>query len=187
MRGTHVRLEPLSLSHAEGLFEVTRDPDLWTWLLSSRPRDVEEMRRWVAAAIGSREAYAQIEVASGRVVGTTSFYEVVPEHRRLVIGYTIVGSEWHGTAINPEAKLLLLTEAFENRGAVRVGWYTDAANVRSQRAIEKLGAVRDGVLRANTTRPDGSQRDTVVYSMLAGEWPAARERLASRASRAPSR
>jgi RimJ/RimL family protein N-acetyltransferase len=112
MPGKHVRLEPLSLSHA-------------------------------------REAFAQIEVATGRVVGTTSFYEVVPERRRLVIGYTIVGSEWHGTAINPEAKLLLLSEAFDVRGALRVAWYTDVQNVRSQRAIEKLGAARDGVLRAN--------------------------------------
>ncbi|WP_439664504.1 GNAT family N-acetyltransferase [Lentzea sp. HUAS TT2] len=99
----------------------------------------------------------------------------------------MVGSEWHGTAINPEAELLLLTEAFEERGALRVGWYTDAANVRSQRAIEKLGAARHGVLRANVTRPDGTQRDTVVYSMVPAEWPAARERLTSRASRDPSR
>ncbi|WP_330273588.1 GNAT family N-acetyltransferase [Lentzea sp. NBC_00516] len=145
------------------------------------------MRAWISEAIAGREAFAQIEVATGRVVGTTSFYEVVPEHRRLVIGYTIVGSEWHGTAINPEAKLLLLSEAFDVRGALRVGWYTDAANVRSQRAIEKLGASKDGVLRANVTRPDGTQRDTVVYSMVPSEWPAARERLASRVSRDLSR
>ncbi|GHH50214.1 GNAT family N-acetyltransferase [Lentzea cavernae] len=169
------------------MFDVTRDPDIWTWLLSPQPADVDDMREWVAAATMSREAFAQIEVSTGRVVGTTSFYEVAPEHRRLVIGYTIVGGEWHGTAINPEAKLLLLTEAFEARGALRVGWYTDAANVRSQRAIEKLGASRDGVLRANITRPDGTQRDTVVYSMVPSEWPAAKTRLASRVSRDPSR
>jgi len=187
MEGKHVRLEPLSLDHAQELFEVTRDPDIWTWLLSSQPSTVDDMRAWVSEAIGSREAFAQIEVATGRVVGTTSFYEVVPEHRRLVIGYTIVGSAWHGTAINPEAKLLLLSEAFDVRGALRVGWYTDAANVRSQRAIEKLGASKDGVLRANVTRPDGTQRDTVVYSMVPSEWPAARERLASRVSRDLSR
>ncbi|MET9632637.1 GNAT family N-acetyltransferase [Lentzea sp. NPDC006480] len=187
MLGKHVKLEPLSLDHAEELFEVTRDPDIWTWLLSPQPQNVDDMRTWISAALQTREAFAQIEVATGRVVGTTSFYEVVPEHRRLVIGYTIVGSAWHGTAINPEAKLLLLTEAFEARKALRVAWYTDASNVRSQRAIEKLGAVRDGVLRANVTRPDGTQRDTVVYSMVPPEWPAARERLASRVSRDPSR
>jgi RimJ/RimL family protein N-acetyltransferase len=187
MEGEYVRLEPLSPDHAEELFEVTRDPDIWTWLLSPRPRDVADMRAWIEEAIGQREAFAQIEVASGRVVGTTSFYEVVPEHRRLTIGFTIVGPQWQGTAINPEAKLLLLTEAFDVRGALRVSWYTDARNVRSQRAIEKLGAVRDGVLRANLTRPDGTQRDTVVYSMLPSEWPAARERLVSRVSRGPSR
>ncbi|MFD4643536.1 GNAT family N-acetyltransferase [Lentzea sp. NPDC058436] len=187
MEGKHVRLEPLSLDHAEELFDATRDPEIWTWLLSLRPSSVDDMREWVAAAIVSREAFAQIEVATGRVVGTTSFYEASPEHRRLVIGYTIVGREWQGTAINPEAKLLLLTEAFDVRGALRVGWYTDAANVRSQRAIEKLGAVKEGVLRANITRPDGTQRDTVVYSMVPSEWPAARERLASRVSRGPSR
>ncbi|HEX8865042.1 MAG TPA: GNAT family N-acetyltransferase, partial [Lentzea sp.] len=144
MLGKHVRLEPLSLDHAEGLFEVTRDPDIWTWLLSAQPRDVGDMRAWIEQAVATREAFAQIEVETGRVVGTTSFYEVVPEHRRLVIGYTIVGSEWHGTAVNPEAKLLLLTEAFEARGALRVAWYTDAANLRSQRAIDKLGAIREG-------------------------------------------
>ncbi|PWK81904.1 RimJ/RimL family protein N-acetyltransferase [Lentzea atacamensis] len=187
MEGKHVRLEPLSLDHAEELFEVTRDPAIWTWLLSGQPRDVGDMRSWIAEALEQREAFAQIEVASGRVVGTTSFYEVVPAHRRLVIGFTIVGSEWQGTAINPEAKLLLLSEAFDVRGALRVAWYTDAQNVRSQRAIEKLGAVRDGVLRAHMTRPDGTQRDTVVYSMVASEWPAARERLTSRVSRDPSR
>jgi RimJ/RimL family protein N-acetyltransferase len=145
------------------------------------------MRAWISAALTTREAFAQIEVATGRVVGTTSFYEVVPEHRRLAIGYTMVGTEWHGTAINPEAKLLLLTEAFDVRGALRVAWYTDARNTRSQRAVEKLGAVREGVLRANITRPDGSQRDTAVYSMVAAEWPAARARLTSRVSRDPSR
>ncbi|MGW6935796.1 GNAT family N-acetyltransferase [Lentzea sp. NPDC054927] len=187
MEGKHVRLEPLSPDHAEGLFEATQDPEIWTWLLSSQPRNVAEMRGWILAAEGQREAFAQIEVSTGRVVGTTSFYEVAPEHRRLVIGYTIVGSAWHGTAINPEAKLLLLSEAFEVRGALRVAWYTDASNIRSQRAIEKLGAVRDGVLRANVTRPDGSQRDTVVYSMIPAEWPTARERLLSRVSRDPSK
>ncbi|WP_086663956.1 GNAT family N-acetyltransferase [Lentzea kentuckyensis] len=186
MLGKHVRLEPLSLEHAGELFEVTRDPDIWTWLLNRQPETVDDMRAWIDQALATREAFAQIEVATGRVVGTTSFYEVVPEHRRLVIGYTIVGSAWHGTAINPEAKLLLLSEAFDVRGALRVGWYTDASNVRSQRAIEKLGASKDGVLRAHVTRPDGSQRDTVVYSMVPAEWPAARERLVSRVSRDPN-
>ena len=187
MEGKHVRLEPLSPDHAEELYEVTRDPDIWTWLLSPQPRGAGAMRAWIDEAVASREAFAQIEVSTGRVVGTTSFYEVVPEHRRLTIGFTIVGSEWQGTAINPEAKLLLLTEAFEVRNALRVGWYTDAQNVQSRRAIEKLGAVQDGVLRAHLTRPDGSQRDTVVYSMVRAEWPAARERLTSRVSRDPSR
>ncbi|WP_394616723.1 GNAT family N-acetyltransferase [Lentzea sp. JNUCC 0626] len=187
MKGKHVSLVPLSLEHAPELFEVTRDPDIWTWLLSPQPSSVDDMRAWIETAISSREAFAQIEVSTGRVVGTTSFYEVSSENRRLVIGYTIVGSAWHGTSISPEAKLLLLSEAFDVRGALRVAWYTDGANVRSQRAIEKLGAQRDGVLRAHVTRPDGTQRDTVVYSMVADEWPAAREALASRASRDRSR
>ncbi|MFS8098351.1 GNAT family N-acetyltransferase [Lentzea alba] len=189
MEGKHVRLEPLSLSHAEELFEVTRDPDIWTWLLHKQPGNVDEMRSWIADAltVPLREAFAQIETSSGRVVGTTSYYDVRPEHRKLIIGYTIVGSAWHGTAINPEAKLLLLTEAFDVRGCARVAWHTDGLNVRSQRAIEKLGASRDGVLRGDMMRPDGTLRDTVVYSMLADEWPAARERLLTRVSRDPSR
>ncbi|ANZ38764.1 hypothetical protein BBK82_24555 [Lentzea guizhouensis] len=187
MRWDHVRLEPLTPAHAEGLFEVTRDPDLWRWLPGDQPRDVDEMRQWIADAVLTREPFAQIENGSGRVVGTTSFYEVVPEHRRLAIGYTVIGSDWHGTAINPETELLLLTEAFEARGVLRVAWYTDASNVPSQRAIEKLGAARDGVLRSHLTRPDGTQCDTVVHSVLAAEWPAARERLVSRASRGRSR
>jgi RimJ/RimL family protein N-acetyltransferase len=189
MEGKHVRLTPLLLDHAEELFEVTRDPDIWTWLLHRQPDDVGEMREWIAGALAmpSREAFAQIEVSTGRVVGTTSYYEVRPEHRKLVIGFTIVGSEWHGTAINPEAKLLLLEQAFDVRGCARVAWYADGMNVRSQRAIEKLGASRDGVLRSDMMRPDGTLRDTVVYSMLAAEWPAARERLLRRVSRGPSR
>ncbi|MGZ3143451.1 GNAT family N-acetyltransferase [Lentzea chajnantorensis] len=168
------------------MFEATRDPDLWTWL-PSRPRTVDEMRQWVTDAVLTREPYAQVENGTGRVVGTTSFYEVVPEHRRLVIGYTVVGTDRHGTEITPEAELLVLTEAFETRRAVRVAWYTDAGDVRSQRAVEELGAEREGVLRGHITRPDGTCRDTVVHSVLADEWPAVRERLTNRVWRGPSR
>ncbi|MBW4719779.1 GNAT family N-acetyltransferase [Saccharothrix obliqua] len=179
LTGEHVRLEPLSTEHAEGLLEAGKDPDIWTWLSTRQPRDADESRALVEQALADpgRRAWAQVDPATGEVAGTTSYYEIDPKHRGLYIGYTWIGTRWQRTALNRDAKRLLLARAFEDLGAHRVGWHTDIRNERSQRAIERLGATREGVLRVHRVRPDGTLRDTVVYSMTAAEWPAAKARL----------
>jgi RimJ/RimL family protein N-acetyltransferase len=132
---------------------------------------------------GERVPWVQRCAVTGAVVGTTSFYEVDPQRRSVAIGYTFLGRPWWRTGINTEAKLLLLTRAFDELGAVRVVWHTDIRNERSQRAIERLGASREGVLRMHKLRPDGSWRDTVQYSMTADEWPKAQVALRERLRR----
>ena len=182
LAGAHVRLEPLSLEHAKGLFEAGADPGIWAWLSSRQPADLPAAERLAEQALADpdRRPFAQIDAASGRVAGTTSYYQVVAKHRILSIGHTWIGADWQRTGLNTESKLLLLQHAFETLDAQRVSWETDIRNLRSQRAIERLGALREGVLRAHRIRPDGSSRDTVTYSMLAPEWPAAKARLNER-------
>ncbi|MFD9965372.1 GNAT family N-acetyltransferase [Amycolatopsis sp. NPDC058986] len=184
LTGDHVRLEPLTADHAKGLFEAGKDPGIWTWLSLRQPADLPAAERMVEQMLAdrTRQAWAQIDAKTGRVAGTTSYYQVSEAHRILSIGFTWLGADWHRTALNTEAKLLLLTHAFETLGAQRVSWETDIRNLRSQRAIERLGALREGVLRAHRIRPDGSSRDTVVYSMVETEWPPARQRLRERLS-----
>ena len=182
LSGEHVRLEPLTREHAKGLFEAGTDPGIWAWLSVRQPADVPAAERLVEQALADpdRRPFAQIDAVSGRVAGTTSYYQVVEKHRILSIGHTWIGADWQRTGLNTESKLLLLGYAFETLGAQRVAWETDIRNLRSQRAIERLGALREGVLRAHRIRPDGSSRDTVTYSMLAPEWPAAKARLNER-------
>ncbi|GAB3370409.1 GNAT family N-acetyltransferase [Amycolatopsis echigonensis] len=182
LSGRHVRLEPLSLDHAPGLLEAGADPGIWAWLSVRQPADLGEAETMVKNALADpdRRPWAQIDLASGRVAGTTSYYQVVAKHRILSIGHTWIGAEFQRTALNTEAKFLLLRNAFEDWGAQRVAWETDNRNLRSQRAIERLGALREGVLRAHRIRPDGTTRDTVLYSMTDAEWPGARARLLAR-------
>ncbi|MFI7574891.1 bifunctional pyridoxamine 5'-phosphate oxidase family protein/GNAT family N-acetyltransferase [Micromonospora sp. NPDC049497] len=184
-RGEHVVLEPLDLAHAEDLYAATTDPEVWRHLGGPQPADAAEMMRVVAAYLaagrsGERVSWVQRCAATGAVVGTTSFYEVDPERRSVAIGYTWLGRPWWRTGINTEAKLLLLTRAFDELGAVRVVWHTDIRNERSQRAIERLGASREGVLRMHRQRADGSWRDTVQYAMTVDEWPKAQVTLRER-------
>ncbi|MGW7534664.1 GNAT family N-acetyltransferase [Amycolatopsis sp. NPDC054798] len=182
LSGRHVRLEPLTPDHAPGLFEAGADPAIWAWLSVRQPADLGEAETMVKDALADpdRRAWAQIDLASGRVAGTTSYYQVVAKHRILSIGHTWIGADFQRTALNTEAKFLLLRNAFEDWGAQRVAWETDSRNLRSQRAIERLGALREGVLRAHRIRPDGTTRDTVLYSMTDAEWPGARARLLAR-------
>ncbi|WP_116204935.1 GNAT family N-acetyltransferase [Amycolatopsis circi] len=182
LSGRHVRLEPLTPDHAPGLLEAGADPGIWAWLNIRQPADLGEAETMVKEALADpdRRAWAQIDVASGRVAGTTSYYQVVAKHRILSIGHTWIGADFQRTALNTEAKFLLLRNAFEDWGAQRVAWETDNRNLRSQRAIERLGALREGVLRAHRIRPDGTTRDTVLYSMTDAEWPGARARLLAR-------
>jgi RimJ/RimL family protein N-acetyltransferase len=183
--GEHVRLEPLDREHAEGLFEAGSDPAIWTWLAVRQPADVEGMHRIIDKALSddSRLAWAQMDATTGEVAGTTSFYQIDPTHRILSIGHTWIGKRWQRTPLNGEAKLLMLRHAFEKLGAHRVSLETDIRNEASQRANERLGAQREGVLRAHRVRPDGTLRDTVVYSVIAQEWPAVEDKLVARLSR----
>jgi RimJ/RimL family protein N-acetyltransferase len=182
LRGEHVRLEPLTLDHAEGLYKAGADPAIWTWLSVRQPEDVAGMRDIVGKILadGSRLAWAQVDTSTGEVAGTTSFYQIEASHRILSIGHTWIGKPWQRTPLNTESKLLLLRRAFDELAANRVSLETDIRNERSQRANERLGAQREGVLRAHRIRPDGTLRDTVVYSVTAAEWPSVSERLVTR-------
>ncbi|MET0492596.1 MAG: GNAT family protein [Actinoplanes sp.] len=133
-----------------------------------------------ARARGSRLPYAQIDATTGEFAGTTSLADPDPGQRTVSIGYTWLGRRWWRSGMNTEAKLLLMTYAFETLGAVRVAWVTDILNLRAQAAIERLGAVREGVLRKHRRRADGSWRDTVLYAMVDDDWPAAKAALTAR-------
>jgi uncharacterized protein len=178
MSGTHVRLEPLDLAQVDELYAATGDDEVWRHLWHTRPRNRDELAAIVAQALraehgGQRVPWVQRCARTGAIIGTTSYYEIDETNRSVGIGYTFLGRPWWRTGINTEAKLLLLTRAFDELGAVRVVWHTDLRNVRSQRAIERLGARREGVLRMHRQRPDGSWRDTVLYAMTNDEWPKA--------------
>jgi RimJ/RimL family protein N-acetyltransferase len=183
--GQHVRLEPLSQEHAEGLYKAGADPDIWTWLSVRQPEDLPAMRKVVDSILadGNRLAWAQIDVKTGEVAGTTSYYQIDAKHRILSVGNTWIGKPWQRTAINSEARLMLLRRAFETLGANRVSLETDLLNERSQKANERIGAKREGVLRAHRIRPDGTIRDTVVYSITAAEWPEVAAGLVERLNR----
>ncbi|MGK5678626.1 bifunctional pyridoxamine 5'-phosphate oxidase family protein/GNAT family N-acetyltransferase [Actinoplanes sp. URMC 104] len=182
LTGRHVRLEPLTLGHATDLVESLGDDEVWQHLPVRRPRTVPAMRDYLAGLLrarweGNQVAWAQVDPATGRAIGVTSYHDIDPDRRALAIGHTIVGRPWWRTGVNTEAKLLLLEHAFEVLGAERVFWNTDIRNERSQQAIARLGAVREGVLRRHRKRPDGSWRDTVVFGMTVDDWPAAGRRL----------
>jgi RimJ/RimL family protein N-acetyltransferase len=188
LTGRHVRLEPLADEHAAGLFEAGRDPGVWTWLNAWQPTDVDGMRALVDGMLAAHESgaqvpWVQIDTSTGEVAGTTSYHDLEPAHRGLCIGFTWIGARWQRSGLNTEAKLLLLERAFDVLGAIRVGWHTHHRNERSQRAIERLGARREGVLRRHRILPDGSVRDTVVYSVTEPEWPAVREGLRTKLAR----
>ncbi|MEC3981133.1 GNAT family N-acetyltransferase [Amycolatopsis sp. H20-H5] len=185
LSGEHVRLEPLTRDHAKGLFEAGADPEVWTWLSVRQPVDLVQTEQMIDVMLSdpARRAWAQIDAHTGDVAGTTSYYQVVPPHRILSIGHTWIGRPWQRTPLNTESKLLLLRRAFDDLDAQRVAWETDLRNERSQRAIERLGARREAVLRAHRIRPDGTSRDTVVYSVTAEEWPGVAEGLRTRLSR----
>jgi nitroimidazol reductase NimA-like FMN-containing flavoprotein (pyridoxamine 5'-phosphate oxidase superfamily)/RimJ/RimL family protein N-acetyltransferase len=185
LAGQHVRLEPLAPAHMDGLFEALADDEVWEYLPTARPQTRAAMAEHVtellhSAWIGRQVAWAQVEPATGTVMGMTSYHDIDAERRALGIGHTVIGRKWWRTGVNTEAKLMLLRHAFETLGAEKVFWWTDIRNWRSQQAIARLGASRDGLIRRQRLRPDGTWRDTVVYCMTVEEWPAAGERLRQR-------
>lgn len=179
LEGRFVRLEPLAEEHAAGLLQAGRAPEVWTWMPRGPLTDVADARALVAGLRARPGAvpFAIVERAGGRVAGSTSYLAVSAPDRRVEVGYTWLAPEHWRTALNTECKLLLLARAFEAWGANRVELKTDLRNERSQRAIERLGAVREGVLRRHMVVRDGAVRDTVYYSIVRDEWPAVRERL----------
>jgi RimJ/RimL family protein N-acetyltransferase/nitroimidazol reductase NimA-like FMN-containing flavoprotein (pyridoxamine 5'-phosphate oxidase superfamily) len=185
MCGRHVALEPLAPGHVQGLLAALDDDEPWRFRPTTRPRSSEEMAELIADAArqqweGERVSWAQCDPRTGEVMGMTSYHDIDTERRALGIGYTILGRRWWRTGVNTEAKLLLLERAFDVLGAERVFWYTDIRNERSQRAVARLGATRDGMIRRHRLRPDGTWRDTVLFAMTVDEWPAAAERLRAR-------
>ena len=183
-----VRLEPLGLHHLGGLTRAAADGELWTLRIANVP-DRDDAQGYIERALqgraeGHRLAFAVIDAASGEVIGSSSYHDIVPKLDRIEIGHTWYGKSRQRTHVNASAKMLLMTHAFETLGARLVGWRTDNFNHASQRAIERLGARRDGVIRHHALRSDGTVRDTVMYSMTAGEWPEAKAELQSRLARA---
>jgi len=180
----HLRLKPLGLQHVEGLKRAAADGELWNIRVTSVP-EPDDTRGYIERALqgfaeGHRLAFAVIDAASGDVIGSSSYHDIVPAVERLEIGYTWYATSRQRTSVNAGAKLLLMTHAFDTLDAKLVGWRTDNFNFASQRAIERLGARRDGVLRHHALRRDGSVRDTLMYSMSVGEWPEARLELQAR-------
>lgn len=176
-----ITLVPLALEHEAGLRAAAADGELWNLRVTSVPAP-DETRSYIEAALKSREegrrfAFAVIDDASGAVLGSTSYHDILPEVRRVEIGYTWYARRAQRTHINTTCKLLLLTHAFETLGCNVVGWRTDIFNFASQRAIERLGAKKDGVIRGHALRRDGTIRDTVMYSLHHGEWPEVRAHL----------
>lgn len=183
-----MQLEPLTASHAPDLAAAARDGRLWELRYTSVPTP-ETVEAYIADALRAQDAgtmlpWAVRELAGNHVVGSTRFHDIVAAIDRVEIGYTWYGARWQRTHVNTACKLLLMAHAFDALGCAVVGWRTDLLNTRSQAAIERLGARRDGVLRHHQARRDGTARDTVMYSLLRAEWPAVRERLAERLGQA---
>ena len=182
-----VRLVPLGLEHEEGLKAAAADGQLWNIRVTSVP-EPQDTRAYIEAALSHREAghrlaFAVLDSQSGRVLGSTSYHDIAPAVDRLEIGWTWYAKSVQRSAVNTTAKLLLLQHAFDTLGAKLVGWRTDNYNFASQKAIERLGAKKDGVLRHHALRRDGTVRDTVMYSLTAGEWPEVRAHLEYQLSR----
>jgi RimJ/RimL family protein N-acetyltransferase len=176
-----VRLEPLSLSHEDGLRAAACDGELWQLRVTSVP-EPENTRSYIETALkmrdeGNRFAFAIIDETSGKVMGSSSYHDIIPAVKRVEIGYTWYGQSHQRSHVNSTCKLLLLTHAFEALGCNMVGWRTDNFNFASQRAIERLGAKKDGIIRGHALRRDGTVRDTVMYSLAAGEWAEVKAQL----------
>ena len=187
LEGRGIRLEPLEPQHADDLTAATSDGRLWELWFTSVP-EPENVGRYIADAkaglvAGHMLPWAVRDLASGRVIGTTRYHDIVPAIDRVEIGWTWYGLSWQRSHVNTTCKLLLFQHAFETLGCKVVGLRTDNFNFRSQRAIEALGAKRDGVIRHHYSRRDGSVRDSVMYSVLAAEWPDVKRHLVTRLER----
>jgi RimJ/RimL family protein N-acetyltransferase len=176
-----VTLVPLSLEHEDGLRAAAADGELWNIRVTSVP-EPHQTRQYIDDALamraaGNRFAFAVTESATGIVLGSTSYHDILPAVKRLEIGYTWYAKRCQRTHVNTTCKLLMMGHAFDTLGCQVVGWRTDNFNFASQAAIERLGAKKDGVIRGHALRRDGTIRDTVMYSLRSGEWPEVRAQL----------
>ena len=187
LQGRIVRLEPLSLDHLDDLARVAFEGNLWRWTVV-QPTDVDGLRAWIEAAVAAAEAgaempFATIDQASGRAVGSTRFMSIVPEHRRLEIGWTWVALAHQRTGANREAKLLQMTHAFETLGANRVEFKTDSLNEKANPGLLGIGATYEGTFRNHMVMPGGRLRHSTYYSVIADEWQDVKARLEEKLAR----
>ena len=178
LESRNVRLLPLGIEHEAGIRAAASDGQLWQLRVTSVP-EPREAKAYIETALqtSNRFAFAVTDATSGEVLGSTSYHDILPAVKRLEIGYTWYAARCQRTHVNSTCKLLLMTHAFETLGCHVVGWRTDNFNFASQAAIERLGAQKDGVIRGHALRRDGTIRDTVMYSMRAGEWPEVKAQL----------
>ena len=182
LTGRHVRLEPVTLDHVPGLFKVGSDPEIWRYMPYGQIDSLEKMRALIQEmqrrqANGTDMPFVAIHLESNSPAGCTRYMDIQPAHRGLEIGGTWYGLAYRRTVVNTECKYLLLKHAFETLGCIRVQLKTDLRNERSQRAIERIGAAREGVLRKSMIMPDGHQRYSVYYSIVDDEWPGVKKNL----------
>ena len=181
LKRNKLRLEPLSLAHEAGLRTAAADGELWNIRVTSVP-EPEQTRKYIEDALtmyqeGKRFAFAVLEDSTGKVLGTTSYHDILPAVKRVEIGYTWYGKSSQRSHVNTTCKLLMMQHAFETLGCHVVGWRTDNFNFASQAAIERLGAKKDGIIRGHALRRDGTIRDTVMYSLRSGEWAEVKAQL----------
>lgn len=184
LEGRIVRLEPLSAAHLEGLAEVAFDPAIWRWTIA-RPTDVDGLRAWLETAVAAQQAgtelpFATVDVATGRPIGSSRFLTIVPEHRRLEIGWTWVAPAFQRRGANQEAKYLQLRHAFEDLGANRVEFKTDSRNEKANPALRSIGAQFEGTFRNHMVMPDGPLRHSNYYAVVVGDWPNVKAMLETR-------
>jgi RimJ/RimL family protein N-acetyltransferase len=182
LQGKFVRLAPMSLEHAAGLARVGLDEEIWKYMRYGRITNEEEMYQWVEdlllkQAQGQDLPFTVIALDIDQPIGATRYLDYQPENRSVEIGGTWYARAYQGTLVNTECKFLLLRHAFEYLQLARVQFKTDIRNLRSQHAIERLGAVREGILRDHMILPDGTLRSSIYYSILASEWPAVKKKL----------
>jgi len=181
LSGRAVRLEPMSLSHLEGLWEAGTDPEIWKYM-PHPVRSKEEMRSYIEdaqrkEAEGTALPFTQLEASTGRVIGSTRYGNISKADRRVEIGWTWLAQPWQRSAMNTESKYLLMRHAFETLGCIRVELKTDSLNEKSRKAIARIGAKEEGTLRNHIICHDGRIRHTVYFSVIAGEWPGVKTRL----------
>jgi RimJ/RimL family protein N-acetyltransferase len=181
LQGRHIRLEPLTLDHHAGLCEIGLDPELWRWI-PTQVRSGDDMTDYIRLALqgqadGNALPFANVEQKSGRVIGCTRYMNIDKANRHVEIGSTWIGKPWQRSAVNTEAKYLMLRHAFETLGCFRVELKTDALNQQSRTAILRIGAIQEGIFRKHVLCWDGRLRDSVYFSVIDSEWPGVKARL----------